>query len=180
MRQFLDETEWKCNKSEQSEQRTVHLIFCFTRNGKWQQKISSNLKSFCFHCWLILFVFIFMYTVITKLLRIHLRLSTILKASNKIVWSNVFWYIKEIKLRSNTYVQKIYFGQNKRYKNTLFFLSWAPTITVLLLMCDSYMSWSTGLVYVCGEFSIYDSVSLLLMFIFLFKKKHWVFDFKTS
>ena len=29
-------------------------------------------------------------------LRIHWRLSTILKASNKSLWSNVFWYVKYI------------------------------------------------------------------------------------
>ena len=70
-------------------------------------------------------------------LRIYWRLSTILKTSNKSVWSNVFWHVKvyifwkfiqytiiEIK---HTNAEKISYGQNKRYnKNALFFLLWAP------------------------------------------------------
>ena len=43
-------------------------------------------------------------------------------------------------------------------------------ITVLLLICDSYMSWSARFVSLklCVVFSIFDSVSFLLKFIFLF------------
>ena len=47
----------------------------------------------------------------------------------KSVWSNVFWYVKVcymLKMYSIHY-KKISFGQNKRYKNTLFLLSRAPT-----------------------------------------------------
>ena len=63
-----------------------------------------------------------------------------------------------------------------------FFLRELQLITDLLLIRDSYMSWSTRLIslkeYV--GFSISDSASFLLKFIFLFKKKHGLFDFKTS
>ena len=55
-------------------------------------------------------------------------------------------------------------------------------ITALLLIRDSYMSWSTRFVSLklCVGFSILDSISFLLKFIFLFNKKHGIFDFKTS
>ena len=55
-------------------------------------------------------------------------------------------------------------------------------IIVLLLICDSYMSWSTRFISLklCVGFSIFDSVSFLLKFIFLFNKMHGLFDFKTS
>ena len=53
--------------------------------------------------------------------------------------------------------------------------------TVLLLICDSYMSWSTKFVSlkVCLGFSIFDSVSFLLKFVFMFYKVHGLFEFKT-
>ena len=43
------------------------------------------------------------------------------------------------------------------------------------------MSWSTKFVSLklCVEFSIFDSVSFLLKFIFLFNKMHRLFDFKN-
>ena len=52
-------------------------------------------------------------------------------------------------------------------------------ITVLLLICDSYLNWSTRLISLkmCMEFSIFDSASFLLKFMFLFNKKHWLFSF---
>ena len=70
-------------------------------------------------------------------------------------------------------LKKNYFGQNKRYKKcTLFFFRELQLISVLLLICDSYMSWSTSLVSLklWVGFSIFDSVSFLLKFIFLSTK----------
>ena len=63
-----------------------------------------------------------------------------------------------------------------------FFFRELHLTTVLLLICDSYMSWNTRFVSQkqCVGFSIFDSVSLLLKFIFLFNKIHGLFDFKTS
>ena len=60
-----------------------------------------------------------------------------------------------------------------------FFFHKLQLITVLLLILDSYISWSTRFVSlkVCMKFSIFASVSLLL---FLFNKKHGLFDFKMS
>ena len=67
-------------------------------------------------------------------------------------------------------------------KNAFFFFHKLQFITVLLLICDSYMNWSTRFVSLklCVGFSIFDSVSFLLKFIFLFNKMHGFFDFKTS
>ena len=59
-----------------------------------------------------------------------------------------------------------------------FFFRKLHLITVLLLICNSYMSWGTQ--KLCVGFPIFDSVSFLLKFIFLFNKMHGFFDFKTS
>ena len=62
-----------------------------------------------------------------------------------------------------------------------FFFRELQLIMVLLLICGSYMSWSTRLISLklCVGFSIFDSVSFLLKFIFLFNKMHGLFDFKN-
>ena len=66
-----------------------------------------------------------------------------------------------------------------------FFLLQAPTHRSFKsdsLICDSYMSWSKRFVSLKLQvaFSIFDSVSFLIKFIFLFNKMHGIFDFKTS
>ena len=75
-------------------------------------------------------------------------------------------------------LKKFSFDKINITKNALFFLfSFSfffflklQLITVLLLICDSYMSWSARFVSLklCVVFSIFDSVSFLLKFIFLF------------
>ena len=71
------------------------------------------------------------------------------------------------------------FGQNKRYKESALFDS--ALMTVLLLICNSYASWSTWFISLklCMGLSIFHSISFLLNFTFLFNKKHGLFDFKT-
>ena len=69
-------------------------------------------------------------------LRMHWRLSMILKRSKKSVWSKLFWHIKVcIFWKCIWYTQwkmsKFYLRQNKRKKKS-FFLLQAPIITVLL------------------------------------------------
>ena len=66
-------------------------------------------------------------------------------------------------------------------KDALFFLPRA-TFTVLLLICDSYMSCINRFVSLKLRvgFSIIDSVLFLLKFKFLFNKMHELFDFKMS
>ena len=56
------------------------------------------------------------------------------------------------------------------------FFSWELLLmTVLLLICDFHMRWSTRLVCLklCVGFSIFDSVSFLLKFIFLVQQNAW-------
>ena len=126
-------------------------------------------------------------------LRIHWRLSTILKSSKKVYEVNVFWYVKVYMFwkciqyiihwdKTQTLKKFLWTGQNKGYKNALFFFCELQLITVLLLICNYYMSWNTKFVSLklCVGFSIFDSVPFLLKFIFLFNKIHQRFDFKTS
>ena len=123
--------------------------------------------------------------------RIHWRLSTILNTSNKSVWSNVFWYIKVCILWKciqwtirwdKTQILKIFPSDKiNGTKNSFFFFRELQLTTFLLLIYDSYMSWSTWFVCLklCVGFSIFNSVSFLLKFIFFFNKMHGLFDFKT-
>ena len=80
-------------------------------------------------------------------------------------------------------LKKIPFGQNKRYKKLpSFFFREIQLITVLLLICNSYMSWSTRFLSLKlrVRFSIFYSISFLLKFIILFIEMHELFDCKTS
>ena len=62
-----------------------------------------------------------------------------------------------------------------------FFFRELQLITVLILICNFYSSLSTKFISLklCVGFSIFYSVSFLLKFIFLFNKKHGLFDFKN-
>ena len=63
-----------------------------------------------------------------------------------------------------------------------FFFRELQIITVLLLICDSYMNWSARFVFpnLCVGFSFFDSILFLLKFMFLFIKMHGLFNIKTS
>ena len=112
---------------------------------------------------------------------------------HKSVWSNVWWYVKvcifwkciqyTIHWDETQMLKKFPSIKIIGTKNSLFFVfRKLQLITVLLLICDSYVSWSTRFVSLklCVGFSIFDSVSFLLKFIFLLNKMHGLFDFKTS
>ena len=69
-------------------------------------------------------------------LRRHWRLSTILKGSNKSLWSNIFWYVKYIFWKIIQYtihwdkthmLKKFPSDEINDQKNALFFLSLAST-----------------------------------------------------
>ena len=88
-----------------------------------------------------------------SVLRIHWRLSTILKTSNKSVWSNVFWYVDvcifwkciqyTIHWDKTQILKKNPLGQNKWYKKCplLFPSSFVSSnSSVLLLIFESYTS----------------------------------------
>ena len=59
-------------------------------------------------------------------------------------------------------------GQNKRYKKCTLFSFTSSKSSVLLSILDSYMNWNTRFVSlkVCGGFSIFNSVSFLVVYIF--------------
>ena len=63
-----------------------------------------------------------------------------------------------------------------------FFFRELQLITVLLLICDSYMSWNTRFLSqkLCVGFSIFHFVSFLLKFIFLSTKIHVTFKLHNS
>ena len=97
-----------------------------------------------------------------ELLRIHWKLSTILKTSSKSVWSNVLWYKKiyifwkfiqySIHWNKTQMLKKIPSDKINVTKNALFFSRELQLITDLLWIRSSY----TGMVHisktVCGIF----------------------------
>ena len=114
-----------------------------------------------------------------------------LKNKQKSVKSNVFWYVT-VCIFWKCIQYTIHWGKTQMFKKIpsdklndtkmpLFFFRKLQLITVSLLICNFYMSWSTKFVSLnpCVEFSIFDSVSFLLKFIFLFNKMHRLFDFKN-
>ena len=114
------------------------------------------------------------------------------KNKQKSVWSNVFWYVKVCiiwKFTQYTLLwdktqmsKKFHSDKINGKKVSSFFFCELQLITVSLLICDSYMNWSTKFVslklYVW--LSIFDTISFLLKFKFLFNKMHGLFDFRTS
>ena len=126
-----------------------------------------------------------------KAVRVQWRLSTILKISNKIVWSNVFWYLKvcifwkwsryTIHWYKTQILKNFLSDKINGTKNVFFFLCELQLIIVSLLICDSYICWSSRFVFLklCVGFIIFDSVSFLLKFIFLFNKMQGLFDFQN-
>ena len=76
------------------------------------------------------------------------------------------------------------FTQNKRYKKcALFSFTSSNWSQFYFTFANSYMNCCKVLLSKSagewgGGFSIFDSISLLLKFIFLFNKKHILFDFK--
>ena len=128
-------------------------------------------------------------------LRIPWKLSTILKTSNKSVWSNLFQYVKvyifwkfiqytihsdETEILKKIPPDIINFTKNASIHAMHPFAN--SISSILLLICNSCKSWSTWLISLkmCAGFSNFDSILFLLNFIFLFNKKHGLFDFKTS
>ena len=98
---------------------------------------------------------------------------TILKISNRSVWSDIFWLLK-VYLFCKFIQQSIQRDKTQMFKKLLsnkikiIFFGKLHLITILLLIFDSYISWSTKLIFLkfCVGFSIFDSVSFLLSFYF--------------
>ena len=103
-------------------------------------------------------------------LRIHWRLLTILKTTNKSVWCNPFSYIKvcifwnciqyTIHWDKTQMLKTISLGQNKWYKYCYFYFWKLQLITVLLLICDSYKT-------VCGIFHFQFRSIFIKVYIFV-------------
>ena len=116
-------------------------------------------------------------------LRIHWRLWTILKTSNTSVRSNAFIFVKVFIFRKciqdTTYWDKTQMLKKRFFRTKLtiqkmlfFFFHKVQHITVLLLIYDSFVSWSTRFVSLklCVGFPIFDSVLFLLKFMVLLNK----------
>ena len=97
------------------------------------------------------------------------------------VWSKVVWYVK-VCIFWKCIQYTIHYDKTQVLNAFSFFFHELQLITVLLLNYDCYMNWSISFVSLalCVGFFIFDSVSFLLKFIFLFNKIHGIFDFKTS
>ena len=101
-------------------------------------------------------------------LRIHWRLFTILKASNKSIWSNVFWYVKVFIFWK--FIQyTIHWDKtqmSRKFPSDKANDTKKCSFTILLLICDSYMSWSIRFVSLklCVKFSIFVSVPFKISF----------------
>ena len=113
------------------------------------------------------------------------------KNKQESVWFDIFWYIKlciswkciqyTIHWDKIQILKRFLSDKINGTKMPSFFFRKPRLITVLLLICYSYVSWSTRFVSLKlrVQFSIFDSVLFLLKFIFWFNKMHGVFDFKT-
>ena len=125
-------------------------------------------------------------------LRIYWRLSTILKVSNKIVRRNVFSYTKvyiywkfiqcKTQWDKTQMLKKIPSDKVTVTKNSLFFLSRTPTHHSFFFN-SQFLYELKHIVHLSKTvFGIFHFrfVSFLLKFVFLFSKKHGLFDFKTS
>ena len=113
------------------------------------------------------------------------------KVSSKSVWTNVFWYVKVHVFWKIYSIYTIYWDKTQTLKT---FPSDKINVTknALCLWALTHHSFTFNLRFsyelkrkvrlskVCVGFSIFDSVSFLLKFIFLFNKKHGLFDFKAS
>ena len=141
-----------------------------------------------FHC----LIFPYLLKTMVLPLRIYWKLSTILKTSNKSVWSIVFWYVKVYIFwkfnqstihRDKTQMLTKYPSDkiNVTKKHSFFFREPQP-ITVSIFIRNFYTSWSAWFISLklCVGFSIFDFVSFLLNFIFLFSNMYGLFDLQTS
>ena len=77
-------------------------------------------------------------------------------------------------------LKKFPLGKINVTKNALFFLRKFQLITVLIGNSPSSLGTRLISLKLCVGVFIFDSVSFLLKFTFLFNKKHRFFDFKSS
>ena len=114
--------------------------------------------------------------ILPAYLRIHWRLSTILKTSKKMHEVMFFWYVKVgmlwkcIKYIETKHIcsKNFLWTKSTVQKMPSFFSHDLQVITVLLLIFDFYMSWKTSFFFLklYVKFSIFDCVSFLSKFLF--------------
>ena len=125
-------------------------------------------------------------------LRIHWRLSTILKTSNKSVWSSVFWYVKvrifwkciqyTIHWDKTQMLQEFPSYKINGAKNALFFLSGAPThhsFTFNLRFLYELKHKVRLFKIVCGIFHFRSRFLFIKVYIFV-KQNAWTLPFKMK
>ena len=101
-----------------------------------------------------------------------------------------FWYVKVRVFREciqyTIYWDKTHFFKklpsDKKMVQIMSFFRVLQLVTVLFLICGCYMSWSVRFISLklCVGCSVFNFVSFLFKFIFLFNKMNGLFDFKTS
>ena len=116
------------------------------------------------------------------------------KNKQKSAWNNVFWYVNvcifwncihyNIHWDKTQMIKSLPSDKINGTKNAFFFFLEVHIITVSHLVCDSYINWKTKFVSLklCVWFSIFNSFSFLLKFIFLIKtcfKNSLTFRIKT-
>ena len=149
--------------------RATHSLYAFReiRKNKCRFSLFRSLANFC--C----------------------DLNNTLKAfgdfKNKQQKCNDFWYAEILKvylthytLRQSRNVKEFPLDKLNATKNVLFFLSRAPTHHNFTFNSRFLYELKHKVRISKTECGIFDSVSFLLKFIFLFSKKHVLFDFKTS
>ena len=100
---------------------------------------------------------------------VTLTVSTNSTSKTFVLLLRIHWRFKRFKKQA----AKVYASDKiDDTKNAVFFLLQAPTHHSFTFNSDSYMSWSTRFVSLkrCVGFSIFDFISFLLKFIFLFNK----------
>ena len=131
------------------------------------------------------------YLMRALLVKDYWRFSMIFKVSNKIIYSNVFWYKKvyiywkfiqcKTQWDKPQILKKFPLEKLSVTKNPLFVLSRAPTHHSFTLN-SQFLYELKHIVHLSKTvFGIFHFrfVSFLLKFVFLFSKKHELFDFKT-
>ena len=166
----------------------------------WQNKYSNSKIIFNIKPKWFLWTIVKYVISVTPTLRIHWRLSTILKINKKVYkvinkdigilnnfWSvkvNIFWKFIQYAIHwdKTQMLVKVSSDKMNGTKMPQFFYRKLQLVIVLLLIHDSYMSWVARFVYskLSMGFSIFDSVLFLLKFIFFFNKRYGLFDFKMS
>ena len=162
-------------KSNSQQKHFIRIIHCKDRYMQvwelfWESNIFNNILTW-------------------RLKAKHWRLPTNFNNQKNSVWNNVFWHIKmcifwkciqySIHWDKTRISKKNSLRQNKRYKKALLFLLCVPTHYSFPFNLRFLYELKHKLRLFNVEFSIFDSFSFLLKFIFLLNKMHGLFDVKT-